>query len=98
MSPLLEKALEVINRRTNVSTGLCHSNDENAAKEMFLRLHQAGEILLAVEISSWAQSHGWRQKDADELGALAQQIGMGKTHHIKDGPWWKEDIIEQLSA
>lgn len=96
MSPLVEEALRSINSRTNVSTGLGHPNDMNAAKEMFLRLHQAGEILLASEIQGFAQSTGWTPKDAEELGSLAQQIGMGKAAHVSGGPWWKEDIIAQL--
>jgi len=96
MTSLVEKALKSITERTNLSTGLTHPNDMNAAKEMFKRLHEAGEILLAQEISAWAQMNGWQEKDADELGALAQQIGMGKKVRISDGPWWKEDILEIL--
>lgn len=96
MSALLEKALEAIHRRTNVSTGLTHPNDMNAAKEMFTRLHAAGEILLAEEISAWAEMNGWQKKDAEQLGALAQQIGMGKKVRISDGPWWKDGILEIL--
>ena len=96
MTTLIEKALKAITSRTNVSTGLCHPNDMNAAKEMFKRLHEAGEVLLANEISSWACFNGWSEKDADELGALAQQIGMGKKVRITEGPWWKEDILQIL--
>ena len=97
MTPIVEKALEAITMRTNLSTGLAHPNDKNAAKEMFKRLHDAGEILLANEISSWAVFHGWKEKDADELGALAQQIGMGKSVRISGGPWWKDDILDILN-
>jgi hypothetical protein len=97
MSPLVEAALKSINSRTNISTGLSHPNDMNAAKEMFVHLHNAGEILLAAEIQSFAASTGWHAKAADELGSLAQQIGMGKKPRISDGPWWKPDIIEILN-
>ena len=98
MSPLVEEALKSINSRTNMSTGLSHPNDRNAAKEMFKRLHEAGEVLLANEIQSFAESTGWHTKHAEELGSLAQQIGMGKAAVVSDGPWWKEDIIDQLKA
>lgn len=54
MSPLVEEALKSINSRTNISTGLSHPNDRNAAKEMFKRLHEAAEVLLANEIQSFA--------------------------------------------
>ncbi len=96
METVLLKALEAITSRTNLSTGLTHPNDMNAAKEMFKRLHLSGVTLLANEISSWAQMNGWGTKDAEELGELAQQIGMGKKVKIKDGPWWKEDILERI--
>ena len=97
MSPLVEKALEAITKRTNISTGLTHPNDMNAAKEMFARLHIEGEILLAEEMESWAIANGWRPDHAAELGALGQQIGMGKQPRI-EGEWWREDIIEQLRS
>lgn len=96
MSALLVKALQAIHNRTNVSTGLTHPNDMNAAKEMFTRLHQAGEILLASEISAWAEMNGWEKRDADQLGSLAQQIGMGKKVKLSDGPWWNDDILDIL--
>jgi hypothetical protein len=76
---------------------LTHSNDQNGAKEMFVLLHQAGEILLANEIESWAVTNGWQQEDAKGLGQLGAQIGMGKKPRIKDGPW-REDIIEQFRS
>ncbi len=94
MNSKIEKGLEKITKRTNLSSGLSHPNDKNAAKEMFLRLHLAGEILLAEEIASWAAAHGWQSADAGELGALGQQIGDGKKPLIKDGPWWKDDVLD----
>jgi hypothetical protein len=70
----------------------------NKAKEMFVRLHDAGEILLAEDIQNFAQSLGWQENDANELGGLAQQIGMGKNAIISDGPWWSDNIIEILQG
>ena len=78
MTPLLEEALKSINSSVNVSTGLTAPNDKNRAKELFKYLHKDGEILLANEIESWAVMNGWQKDDANELGSLAQQIGMGK--------------------
>lgn len=95
MSPVVKKGLQAITSRTNLSTGLTHPNDKNAAKEMFLLLHQAGEILLAADIESFAQSNGWQPADAKELGQLGAQIGMGKKPRIKDGPWWKDGIVKE---
>lgn len=98
MSPVVEKGLEAITSRTNLSTGLTHPNDMNAAKEMFVLLHQAGEILLSAEIEPWAAGHGWQSKDAKELAALGEQIGMGKRPRIKDGPWWKDGLIARFKS
>ena len=93
MTPILRKALLAITERSNLSTGLTHPNDKNAAKEMFLLLHNAGEILLASEIEPWASSNEWLPEDAKALGALAEQIGAGKKPRIKDGPWWSDGIL-----
>ena len=98
MSPVVQKGLEAITARTNLNTGLTHPNDMNAAKEMFVLLHLAGEILLANEIESFAVMNGWQAKDAAELGQLGAQIGQGKKPHIKDGPCWKDGLIEQWQS
>ena len=97
MSPLVYKALAEITSRTNLSTGLVHPNDKNAAKELFKRLHDAGFALDDGAVSTWAKSNGWRAKDADELGSIAGRIGAGKRVVIKDGPWWSENILDILS-
>ncbi|MCX5882752.1 MAG: hypothetical protein NTU74_13400 [Deltaproteobacteria bacterium] len=96
MTPLVEKGLNAITIGTNLSTGLTYPSDMNRAKEMLVRLHKAGEKLLAEEISAWAKMNGWQTKDADELGALAEQIGKGEKVQIPDGPWWNDNILELL--
>ena len=96
MSPLVRKALEAITARTNLMTGLAHPNDMNAAKEMFLRLHNAGEVVQASEISVWANANGWQPRDAKELGDLGERTGAGSKPRIKDGPWWTDNVIENL--
>jgi hypothetical protein len=96
MTPLVEKALNAVTIGTNLSSGLSYPSDMNRAKEMFVRLHKAGEKLLAEEISAWARLNGWQSKDADELGALGEKIGKGEKVSIPDGPWWNENILELL--
>jgi hypothetical protein len=97
MTPLVEKGLNAITIGTNLTTGLSYPSDMHRAKEMFVRLHKAGEILLGEEISAWAKTKGWQAKDADELGALGEQIGKGGKVSIPDGPWWNENILELLT-
>jgi hypothetical protein len=96
MTPLVEKGLNAITIGINLSTGLSYPSDMNRAKEMFHRLHKAGEKLLAEEICAWAKMNGWRTKDADELGSLGEQIGKGEKMKIPDGPWWNDNILELL--
>lgn len=96
MTPLLQEALKTISSSVNISTGLTHPNDKNKVEELFKCLHEEGEVLLANEIEEWAATNGWQKKDANELGTLAQQIGMGKKVVIKGRPWWGEKIIEIL--
>jgi hypothetical protein len=96
MTPLVEKALNAITIGTNLSSGLSYPSDMHRAKEMFFRLYKAGETLSAEEISAWARQNGWQAKDADELGALGEQIGKGEKVQIPDGPWWNENILDLL--
>ena len=97
MSKLVEKALELLTQTVNLSTGISHFADEDAAKDLFLRLHKKKEILLKAEIESWAIQHGWQPRHAEELGSLAQQIGEGKKVRLsrKESPWL-EDVLDSL--
>jgi hypothetical protein len=96
MTLLVGRALESITGRTNLSSGLAHPNDMNAAKEMFKLLHEVGEILRGEEIRSWAVMNGWQERDAVELGALGQKIGISKRVRITDRHWWGDDILKVL--
>jgi hypothetical protein len=96
MTKLVEEALHAITARTNLLSGLSHPNDEYAAKEMFKLLYAEGELLLENEITPWAEANGWQQKDAKELGELAEKIGNGGKVQIKEKGWWKENILDIL--
>ena len=96
MTLLVGRALESITGRTNLSSNLAHPNDMNAAKEMFKLLHEVGEILRGEEIRSWAVINGWQERDAAELGALAQKIGISKRVRITDRHWWGDNILKVL--
>lgn len=98
MSTTIKKAIMALSSSVNVATGLIHSNDMNRARELFEILHKNGEVLLKGEIADYAISQGWKDKDADELGSLAQQIGEGKPARVKDGPWWASDFYTKLCA
>ena len=97
MSGLVFEALLMIHESVNVSTGLTHPNDIASAKEMFLRLHNAGEKLDGVAIAAWAEDHGWKSKYAKQLGDVASVISAGTKPRI-DAPSWREDILKVLAA
>ena len=41
-------------------------------------------------------ANGWQPRDARNLGNLAERIGAGSKPRIKDGPWWTDNVIENL--
>ena len=93
MTPRLAHALTVLTRRTNLVTGLAHPDDMNAAKELFVRLHHAGEALNMGEVGLLALALGWDERDAYQLGCLAERIGRGSRVRIRGGPWWNNRIF-----
>jgi hypothetical protein len=96
LSPLVEKALHLLTDEINLSTGLSHASDRNKAKELLTRLHDAGESLNVTSIVVWAREHGWLDADARDLGELAAKIESGHKVQVKDGPWWPDDILEEI--
>ena len=97
-SAVVARGLAAITRRTNLSTGLAHLSDRNAAKEMFLRLHRAGQSLRGPEIGAWADQHGWDEQSAGELAVMGDAIGQGLRPRIRGGPYWREDAVARLRA
>jgi hypothetical protein len=77
VSPIVEHALQLLCDEINVSTGLSHLSDRNKAKELLCRLHDAGEPLNGDGIVHRARQLGWQDRDARDLGALAEQIAGG---------------------
>lgn len=98
MSPLVLEALKSLTARVNLATGLSHYSDESSAKEIFKLIYKEGEHLLASEITPWALENGWKTKDAQQLGELAEKIGRGDRVAVRNQNQWREDIIAQLKA
>lgn len=96
MSPLVLEALKSLTARVNLATGLSHYSDESSAKEIFKLLYKESEQLLASEITLWAMENGWKTKDAQQLGELAEKIGSGGRVVVRNKNQWREDIIAQL--
>lgn len=98
MSPLVREALKSLTGRVNLATGLSHYSDESSAKEIFKLLYKEGEYLVASEITAWAIENGWKPKDAQQLGTLAEKIGQGGKVVVRNKNQWREDILAQLKA
>jgi hypothetical protein len=96
LSPLVEKALQLLTEQINLETGLSHPGDRSKAKELLTRLHDAGVSLNVTSITVWAREHGWLDADARDLAELAAKIESGQAVRVKDGPWWPDDILEEI--
>lgn len=77
-SPLVERALVSLTRTVNLSSGIHHPSDERHAKRLLKSLFLCGEPLDEVEIRTWAISHGWQPRHADDLATLAGKIAAGR--------------------
>ena len=82
----------------NTSTGLAHPNDRDRLIETIKRLRGAGH---GVNASSWyrrALDHGFTSSHAGDIKKVVDDLNAGKRLRQKDkGPWWKDDILEQLA-
>jgi len=73
LHPDVEAALLQLTGRVNLSSGLKHPLDKQAAKETFAKLKLSSHILDADVIRQWATRNGWQPKDAQELGDLSRR-------------------------
>lgn len=76
-------ALRSLTLRVNLSSGLSHPMDFDAALLTFKRLRDSRIHFDGDQIEIWAMSNGWASSDASELGALARDIASGKSRRLK---------------
>ncbi len=67
----IENALLTLTQEINLSTGLSHPSDKEAAKRTLSGLKQSGHRLIPDDIRKWALRNNWAPKDAEALGKLA---------------------------
>jgi hypothetical protein len=77
-SELVERALFSLTRTVNMSTGIHHPSDERQAKQLLKALYLCGEPLDEMEIRTWAISHAWQPRHAENLAELAGKIAAGR--------------------
>ncbi len=93
--PVVEAALKSLTIRVNLSTGLGHPSDRDAAIWLFRNLKRENIRYNPIEIKGWLVRHGWRTRHANKVKEVAEKIQNGKrlrTYHKSDV--WVENIIE----
>jgi hypothetical protein len=73
MDPAVIAALESLQTRVNVTTGLAHPADKKDALETFRALRQAGHPINANEVRNWALRNNWDWRGAEDLEAVARK-------------------------
>lgn len=93
-NPVVEQALLSLTHRVNLSTGLGHQRDKDAAVWMFRKLRAAKEDVDFGQLPAWLVAHGWRSDDADRLMRLGSDIYAGKRLQAGQDTW-RSDILKQ---
>lgn len=94
-NPVVVEALKTLTQTVNLSTGISHPSDRQAAINLFHRLREAGEQFNPSEVRAWLVSQGgWSPQDADQVRSIAESILAGK--RLKGGGrFWADNIVEQ---
>lgn len=92
--PVVEEALKSLTNTVNLSTGLGHPLDRDAAIWLFRRLKKAQIYYNPIEIKTWLVHHGWSSSHAEDVRDVAEKIQGGRrlrTH--SKGQRWVKDIV-----
>lgn len=69
----VNSALLRLTHGINLSTGLAHPSDKEAAKRVLSDIKQSGHRLAPDDIRKWAIRNNWAPKAAEDLGNLAKR-------------------------
>lgn len=92
-NPVVERALDSLTGRVNLSSGLGHPSDKAAAVGLFRILNAGGERYDPAEVSAWAANNGWGLDGARELGEVAAGVLAGRRYQV-ERHGWREDILD----
>ena len=88
------EALKSLTAVVNVSTGITHPSDREAAVQLFTILRDAGELFNPEDVKAWLIRYGgWKAPQAQEVAELAQKILDGRRLR-KGRRAWRENILE----
>lgn len=90
------EALKSLTALVNVSTGITHPSDREAAIQLFTILRDAGEFFNPENVKAWLIRYGgWKAQQAQEVAELAQKI-LDRRRLRKGRRILKENILEIL--
>lgn len=93
-SKTVEQALKDLTASVNLSTGITHPSDRNAAIQTFEILKAANEPFSPDEVKAWLVGKGgWKATDAQEVAELVQKILEGKKLKTTSRVW-VDNILE----
>jgi len=88
------QALKSLTATVNVSTGITHPLDKEAAVQTFTILRDAGESFNPADVKAWLIRFGkWNATDAQEVAAVAQKV-LDRRRLRKGRPHWRKDILK----
>ena len=85
LEPVLLGALKSLTNAVNLSTGLAHPSDWDAAVLTFRRLRDSRVAFDPDQVEAWAMANGWSSSDAADLGSVARDIASGKAKRLRGG-------------
>lgn len=71
---VVARALDDLNLRINISTGIIHPRDKEYADEVLRILRAKGHADPSDQIRSWAIRNGWKPDHAAKLEALSRKV------------------------
>jgi hypothetical protein len=104
-NPVVERALQHLTERVNLSDGIGHKLDRDKAIYLFRILKRNHEEVNFDELPGWFVANNWRSNYADELTQLGRDIYAGKRLQAGIDPWgsqaikvWRREAAEMAGA
>lgn len=95
LDPIVESALRNLTQSVNLSTGITHPSDRQAALDTFRVLSRNRIAYHPKDVRAWLVGKGgWEPKDADAVQNIAQGYLDGKRFRGGDKPYWGDGILD----